>query len=193
MLHTDSALSRPHRRSFGSLGRKLSTPCLPNPNSADARPSLHDDAPARAAHGAPPRRVYPLGALALRAVFGVGGDVDARARAVVVVAARVAPGDLVLAPILNDVACAHVLENWICPLAAGSGRQAGAGSTLIRYDKRCEGGISRTQLAVLGLARPSRWFFFFFCPFFSFQPVVSLYKQRFRVGTSRQHGQSVCG
>lgn len=80
---------------------------------------LHDDALARAAHGAPPRRVYPLLALALRAVLAVGGDVDARARAVVVVAARVAPGDLVLAPILDDVACAHVLEDWIC-------RQAGA-------------------------------------------------------------------
>jgi hypothetical protein len=49
-----------------------------------------------------------LVAFALRAVFGVVGDLVSPAWAIVAVATRVSPEDLMLAAIFDDVACAHV-------------------------------------------------------------------------------------
>ncbi|KAL6691960.1 hypothetical protein J3F84DRAFT_384852, partial [Trichoderma pleuroticola] len=103
---------------------------------------LHDHAFARAAHGAPSRRLDSLVAFALGAVFGVVGEVVCPAGAIVAIATRVSSRDLMLAAIFDDVACAHVAARLSAPRRKPSVDALGkvARDRLrIKNDESCDG------------------------------------------------------
>lgn len=100
-------LTRPQKHSSAAFSTScpLQLSCL----------ALHDRAFARTAHGTPSRGFDSLFAFTLRAVLGIVGNLVCPAWAIVAIASRVPPGDLVLAPIFDDVACTHCSKGLFTP------------------------------------------------------------------------------
>lgn len=76
-------------------------------------------------------------AFALRAVFGIVGEVVRSAGAIVAIAARVSSRDLMLAAIFDDVACTHIATRLSAPCRKPS--MGSSGSFADKMMKRAMG------------------------------------------------------